>query len=242
MDLLQDIDTELFMWINGHHGALVDGFMYDFSGKMVWGPMYAAILYALIRTYGWRRGVIFAVCAIVVVALSDQLCATVIRPMAERLRPANPANPLSSYVHIVSGYRGGLYGFPSCHAANTIGAALFISLVFKKRRVWTFMFAWALMNCYSRLYLGVHYPGDLLAGAVVGAVCATTVWFVCRYCLNRFSAEGVRPQRDIIFHIGTHKFCPCDVFIAIGLVITLAMMIRSVIITLAVMSRSVIMV
>ena len=79
-------------------------------------------------------------------------------------------------VHIVNGHRGGRYGFPSCHAANTFGLAFFVWFLFRKRWLTVFMMGWALLTCYSRVYLGVHYPGDLIAGTLVGLIAAYIVY------------------------------------------------------------------
>ena len=126
MDALQgaiDIDTNIFLFINGMHNTFFDYFMSAYSGKWVW-----------------------------------------------------VVNPISDMVHIVNGHRGGRYGFPSCHAANTFGLAFFVWFLFRKRWLTVFMMGWALLTCYSRVYLGVHYPGDLIAGTLVGLIAAYIVY------------------------------------------------------------------
>lgn len=117
---------------------------------------------------------------------ADQVGATVIRPVVCRLRPANLENPISEFVQIVNGYRGGRYGFPSCHAANTFGLAFFLFYLFRNRALNWFIMLWAVVTCYSRSYLGVHYPGDLLVGAFVGFVGASLCyWLFSRLCKYR---------------------------------------------------------
>lgn len=168
IDWLNTIDTQVFLALNGLHAPYFDAFMKLFTGKWIWVPMYAAVLFAVVRNYRWRQTLAVLVCVALAITIADQVCATLIRPEVCRLRPSNPENPLSEMVHIVGGYRGGSYGFPSCHAANSFALASFLTLLFANRKLSLFIFAWAVLNSYSRLYLGVHYPGDLLVGAIIG--------------------------------------------------------------------------
>ena len=126
------------------------------------------------------------------ITLADQLCATLIRPAVQRLRPANLDNPLSAMVHIVNGYRGGSYGFPSCHAANTFALVGLMLPIVRQRRFGIVMIAWAFTNCYSRIHLGVHYPGDLIVGATIGLA----IGYLC-YRLVRKTAFGGNEPRAV---------------------------------------------
>lgn len=190
LQLLNQWDTDLLLAINGWHNGYWDTFMYAFSGKWVWVPMYAALLYVLARNLPWRTTLWCLVGVALCITFADQVGASLIRPWAERLRPANPENPVSDLVHIVNGYRGGRYGFPSCHAANTFGLAFYLMLVVRRKALTGLLVAWALVTCYSRAYLGVHYPGDLLAGALLGLAGAA----LC-YTLFRLVARYERPRR-----------------------------------------------
>lgn len=187
-DVLQglvNVDTQVFLSINGMHNPYFDFFMSTYSGKWIWVPMYAAILYVLLRNMSWKTALLCTVGVALTITFADQVCATLIRPYVERLRPSNLENPLSELVHIVNGRRGGAYGFPSCHSANTFALAFYLMFLFRRRGLTLFMMGWALLTCYSRVYLGVHYPGDLLAGAVVGFVGAWLMYrlfaWVARY-------------------------------------------------------------
>ena len=174
---LIEADNACLLAINGWHAPWADTFMYAFSGKVVWVPLYASLLYVIGRNLRWQVAVGCAVAIALTIVLADQIGASLIRPIAERLRPSNLDNPISEMVHIVNGYRSGRYGFPSCHAANTFGLAFFVFYLFRNRLLSTFIFGWAVVTCYSRAYLGVHYPGDLLAGTIVGLIGA---WLIYR--------------------------------------------------------------
>lgn len=181
MDTLIQTDTNIFLALNSLHCSFLDTFMYIFSSRWVWVPAYVLLAAMLVRMKGWRTGVFIVLCTAAAVALADQTCATFIRPAVQRLRPANPDNPISHLVHIVDGYRGGSYGFASCHAANTFAFAMTIALIVRTRFMTLTVFLWALLNCYSRIYLGVHYPGDLTVGAVIGSIYGAVMYGVYRF-------------------------------------------------------------
>ncbi|MDE5786660.1 MAG: phosphatase PAP2 family protein [Duncaniella sp.] len=176
LDRLMALDADFLLFLNSFHAPLLDRFIMLFTGRWAWIPMYASLLYVLIRAYNPRRVIIFTLGIAIAILLSDQIVASVLRPIFQRLRPANLENPLSEFVQVVDGYRGGRYGFPSCHGANSFALAVYMSLIIRRPRFVTFIFLWALLNCYTRNYLGVHYPGDIIVGAIIGssiaAVCA----------------------------------------------------------------------
>lgn len=185
LQLLNQWDTDLLLAINGWHNGYFDTFMSAYSGKWVWVPMYGALVYLLFRNLHWRTALLCLVGVALTITFADQVGASLIRPWVERLRPSNPDNPTSELVHIVNGYRGGRYGFPSCHAANTFGLAFYLMFVFRQKGLTWLLMAWAVLTCYSRAYLGVHYPGDLLTGAALGllgaALCYVLFRWVARY-------------------------------------------------------------
>ena len=180
IELLNSIDNDIFLTLNGYHCAYFDHFMKIATGKLIWVPFYASILYVMTRNLRLRQ----LACAIAAVALTiliaDQLCSSTIRPVVARLRPANLENSISPLVHIVDGYRGGAYGFPSCHAANTFALAGFIGVLMRRGWLTAVVIVWAVLNSYSRLYLGVHYPGDLIVGGIIGAAVGMLMAFVAR--------------------------------------------------------------
>ncbi|WP_455054436.1 phosphatase PAP2 family protein [Leyella stercorea] len=184
---LSDIDARLLLIVNGAHSPFFDSVMWCISGRWVWVPFYAVLAYLLFRRMSWKRASICLVTIGLIILAADQTCATLIRPEIGRLRPANLNNPLSSFVHVVNGYRGGRYGFPSCHAANTFALAVFMSLVIRHKWFTVMMFSWAFIVSYSRMYLGVHYFGDLFCGATIGSLFAVLFYYLQNYLFKRLN-------------------------------------------------------
>lgn len=184
---LSDIDARLLLIVNGAHSPFFDSVMWCISGRWIWLPFYAVLAYLLFRRMSWKRASICLVTIGLIILAADQTCATLIRPEIGRLRPANLNNPLSSFVHVVNGYRGGRYGFPSCHAANTFALAVFMSLVIRHKWFTVMMFSWAFVVSYSRMYLGVHYFGDLFCGATIGSLFAVLFYYLQNYLFKRLN-------------------------------------------------------
>lgn len=184
---LSDIDARLLLIVNGAHSPFFDAVMWCISGRWVWIPFYAVLAYLLFRRMSWKRASICLVTIGLIILAADQTCATLIRSEIGRLRPANLNNPLSSFVHVVNGYRGGRYGFPSCHAANTFALAVFMSLVIRHKWFTVMMFSWAFIVSYSRMYLGVHYFGDLFCGATIGSLFAVLFYYLQNYLFKRLN-------------------------------------------------------
>lgn len=184
---LSDIDARLLLIVNGAHSPFFDSVMWCISGRWIWVPFYAVLAYLLFRRMSWKRASICLVTIGLIILAADQTCATLIRPEIGRLRPANLNNPFSSFVHVVNGYRGGRYGFPSCHAANTFALAVFMSLVIRHKWFTVMMFSWAFIVSYSRMYLGVHYFGDLFCGATIGSLFAVLFYYLQNYLFKRLN-------------------------------------------------------
>ncbi len=181
---LAKADEQLLLFLNGFHNTFGDHFMFTFTGKFIWVLMYASLLFVLLKSVEWKIALACVVVIALTIVFADQICASVIRPVVARMRPSNPDNPISDLVHIVNGKRGGRYGFPSCHSSNSFGLAFIVIYLFRHRWLTVFILLWATVNSYSRIYLGVHYPGDLLAGVLVGFLGATLA-----YCLFRIIAK-----------------------------------------------------
>lgn len=167
IDFLLTLDRDVFLYLNKLHTDWLDPIMFWVSKTIIWIPFYAFLLAIIIKKFKQDSWIILIAIGLAI-TFSDQVTTTLMKPFFLRLRPSrDPA--LEGLVHIVDGYRGGKFGFASSHAANTFATAIFIWLLLKPyfRHVWL-LFFWAAFVTYSRIYLGVHYPGDIIAGVLVG--------------------------------------------------------------------------
>lgn len=185
MDFILDMDRRLFLFLNGLHAAWLDPIMFHMTRLWLWTPVYLILLWIVLRDYRKQSWIILLAIALTL-TLSDQITSHLMKPWFARTRPSHEPG-LEGLVHLVNGYRGGMYGFASGHAANTFGIATLFYLLLRPHYpaiIW--IFAWAAIMTYTRIYLGVHYPGDILAGAAVGMLCAWGIFKTMRYFTIRY--------------------------------------------------------
>jgi undecaprenyl-diphosphatase len=165
IEYLNRLDTDLFLSLNGMHSPFWDKVMLFVSGKAEWIPLYLVLAGWVIYKFRWKAVLVFAIAALLIIA-SDQV-SNLFKDLFQRLRPCH--NPkIQDLIHMVDDYCGKRYGFVSNHAANTFALAGFTSLLFRNKFYSIFIFFWAALVSYSRIYLGVHYPGDILGGMLLG--------------------------------------------------------------------------
>lgn len=173
IDKIVSWDQELFLFLNSFHTASIDPVMLWVSEKYTWIPFYAVILAFIIWHYKVRSIVVLIGVALVIL-FADQLTSGFMKPFFERPRPCHEP-VLEGLVYLAKGC-GGKFGFASSHAANTFGVAMFLWMLFKTYR-WAFLiFVWATVVSYSRIYLGVHYPLDIIVGGLLGMLIAWLVF------------------------------------------------------------------
>ncbi|RPH32508.1 MAG: phosphatase PAP2 family protein [Bacteroidales bacterium] len=182
VEILLKWDSQLFLLLNGIHSPFWDSIMIFASGKLNWLPLYLLIIFFIALKNRWKTLWWLIAIAIVVVA-TDQLSVGLFKNVFQRLRPCHNSE-LQGLIHLV-GRCGGQYGFVSSHAANTFGVAVFLSLLFSKRWITYSLLIWAAFVSYSRIYLGVHFPGDVICGAILGAGIGISLWLPANYFINR---------------------------------------------------------
>ena len=176
METLSRYDSDLFLYLNGLHVDWMDKVMVLITNMWVWFPLYLLLIYWTVKQYGRRCWWVFFVVGLVVLC-TDQLASHVCKPLFQRLRPCYNTD-FQYLIYLPKGLAGGRYGFVSSHAANTFGVATFLTPVLKKYRPWMaiVLFLWAFISSYSRIYIGFHYPGDILCGALLGTLIGLVFW------------------------------------------------------------------
>lgn len=189
LEYLIDLDKQLLLFFNGSDSWYMDQVMWIFTGRLIWLPLVLSLVYLIVSNGEWREALFVILLIVLVATFCDQISSSFFKPLFARFRPAQDPE-FSDLVKVVHNYRGGRYGFISSHAANAAGIVVFTSLLFRVRFYTISVFVWALINCYTRMYLGVHYPGDILGGLLLGTSIALLFY------------KGYRTGRVILYNKG----------------------------------------
>ena len=193
LEQLIHIDTEILLAINGWHAPWADTLMWIISAKTTWIPLYLLLIGLLVWRYRqpaptpikWLQKVPACVVMIVVIGLAvgaaDFIASGILKDWVARPRPSRVPE-LEGVLHLVNGYKSGQYGFVSSHAANTMAVALLFLLIWRNKIATVGLMLWVAANCYSRMYLGVHYPTDILGGLIVGSLVAVGGYWLLGRC------------------------------------------------------------
>ena len=178
METIKYWDEQLFLYLNGYHQDWLDPIVYTLTGKLIWIPLYAFFIYLIIKHF--KKGSVWILAGIgLAILMADQTASGFMKPFFERLRPCH--DPRFEGLMYNYGGCGGMYGFVSSHAANTFALAIYLNLAFRHHlKGFWWLYVWAGIISYTRVYLGVHYPLDIIVGALVGLLSGWAGWFLAK--------------------------------------------------------------
>ena len=180
LDYIKQIDTSLTLLLNGSDCTFVDGIAITATSTIVWIPIAAVLLYLIINKNKPFDSFLIVLGIGIAIFLADQMASGICKPYFCRFRPTHDPE-IKHLIDIVNDYRGGKYGFFSSHAANTFAVATFLTYIFRNYKTAILLYSWALLNCWTRIYLGVHYLGDILTGIVWGLLVGVCTFHVIKF-------------------------------------------------------------
>jgi len=195
IEFLKDIDATILLFINGFHNPFSDNLMWFLSGKIILVPIILMTYFFLWKKYNWKGLLLITISIICTVILTDQLSVHLFKEVFLRYRPSHnlEISPLLHFYEFKPGelYLGGQYGFISSHAANYFGFIGLIAPLFylKNKGFFAFLVSMGLLISLSRIYLGVHYPSDVVVGAIFGFAIGRLVYAVIKKNLLKFSIQ-----------------------------------------------------
>ena len=219
LEVLQDIDRELLLAVNGSDSLYLDRVVRTLTNGLACIPLYLSMFYLVVKNNDNFRRLLFllggvAVCYLLAGAVDDGI----VKPLVARWRPTHDPQ-IGALVDVVNGYRGGNYGFFSAHASNTFSIAIFFCWLIRSRLLSVALVIWSLTNCWTRLYLGVHYPGDILVGLTWGFLVGSFVYYLFYRATRKQSSVNHRFISSKFTSMGYLR-ADCDIPVSI-LVFTL---------------------
>lgn len=187
---LIEFDKQLLLAVNGSDSTFIDGLAMVLTKAATWIPLYLSLFYVVVKNnHSVQKVLLIVACAGLCVLFAGALDDWFVKPGVARWRPTHDPE-IGMLVDTVNNYRGGNYGFFSAHASNTFSIAIFFTLLIRNRVLSVFLIAWSLINCWTRMYLGVHYPGDILVGLIWGGTVGTFIWMLHQKVSKRWLTEN----------------------------------------------------
>lgn len=223
----ETLDRQLLEFFNGSNSVFLDSVALTFTSGLTWIPLYVALLYLVIKnSENMAQFGLIVASVLLCMLLSDGVAEYLVKPYVGRLRPS--ADPAVKYlIDVVGNYRESTtFSFPSAHAANTAAVAVFFSLLVRNKSLSVMLLLWSVLNCWTRLYLGVHYPGDILVGFLWGILSAVVSYGVYRAIYFR-----LRPRLNYISSQYTstgYNHEDIDIVLLTGVLLCLYVVLRAV--------------
>jgi undecaprenyl-diphosphatase len=187
---LIELDKQLLLAVNGSESLFLDGLVKTLTTAATWIPLYVSLFYLVVKNNDTVQKILLILaCAGLCVFFAGALDDMFVKPSVARWRPTHDPE-IGILVDTVNGYRGGDYGFFSAHASNTFSIAVFFSLLVRSRLLTISLVLWSLTNCWTRMYLGAHYPGDILVGLLWGGIVGTLIWLLHGFVCRRWTSQG----------------------------------------------------
>lgn len=191
---LIELDHEWTLALNGSDSIFWDNLMYTYTNTLSWSLVLLFLLVILFKNNTMRQAFLIILTLALLIAVADRLCSGLAKPLVARWRPTQDPQ-LMYMVDIVRGYRGGLYGFFSGHACNTMCVATFLSWLFRYRNVTLTLLFWSLSTTFTRIYLGVHHLGDILVGFIIGAILGSLFYLLMERIFRRMHVRKLISSR-----------------------------------------------
>jgi undecaprenyl-diphosphatase len=186
-ETLIQLDRQLLLALNGSESLYLDTLVRTLTAAVTWIPLYVSLFFLVLKNNDSFMKILLLVgSAALCVVLAGTIDDTIVKPLVARWRPTHDPQ-IGAVVDVVDGYRGGRYGFFSAHACNTFSIAVFFCLLVRSRLLSFSLVMWSFVNCWTRLYLGVHFPGDILVGLLWGGIVGTCVYLLFRHFSRRLS-------------------------------------------------------
>lgn len=214
LDWVQNVDRTALLAVNGSDSLFLDSVVHILTTATTWIPLYLSLFYLVLKNNNSIQRIVFIVgCAGLCILFAGTVDDLIVKPTVARWRPTHDP-VIGTLVDVVNGYRGGKYGFFSAHACNTFSIAVFFCWLVRSWALSFTLVLWSLVNCWTRLYLGVHFPGDILVGLTWGFIVGTAVYYFYLYFTRHLRAEG-RRYISTDYTDGGYERPSCDIPIAV---------------------------